>query len=227
MHSHSAIQSTQSSAGPRKRRCYKTDEIHVASNAQPKPERQSANRVNDRLHQSPLAPSHPDPLMEQLNLSVVSYSTTHLAHPSGSVVQSLSLQSGSTAQSPATHTEVNYRGDHVTPLPTQPMLHDQPINQQDFKMPNSEQEQIDESKQSSVADAPLQLHRVGSCGPWPNWNQDTWDTDDSFEEQPEIPLIDEGDLVTVRDHDADPRPLLTGYPPIWAEVTKHPLMNLL
>ena len=202
---------------------------------------QNANQAKDRRGRSHLAPSRPDWLMEWSAPSMNTYSTARLAHPSGGVVQPPStsglnhdilpavefptvwlppLQSSSTTLSPATHLGINHAGNHhIAPLPTRPTLHGQSISQPNFKMPDSGQEQTDESIQSSAADA---LDREGACSPWPNWDQETSDTD-----HPELSSFDEPDPVTVRDDHPDFRPSLTGNPPIWAKVLIHPLMDLL
>ena len=222
------------------RRCNETDDVRVAPNAQPKPQMQSANQVKDRPGRSHLAPSRPDLLMERSAPSRNTYFTARLAHPSRGIVQPpstsgfnhdilpavqweqsalLPLQSSSTL-SPATHLGVNHPGNHrIAPLPTRPTRHDLPISQPNFKMLDSGQEQTDESIQSSAADAP---DREGACSPWPNWDQETWDTD-----HPELSSFDEPDPVTVRDDHPDFRPSLSSNPPIWAEVLMHPLMDIL
>lgn len=49
----------------------------------------------------------------------------------------------------------------------------------------------------------------------PNWAvDDVPDFPDSHE-------LDEENIITLRDHEADPRPVLSRYPPIWAQVSEH------
>lgn len=184
---------------------------------------------------------------EQPDLSADSHATAPLTHSLGSAVQSPSTsglkrdtlhpvestlmgkrtvppsQRDSGILPPATHLEENYLNNRHIARPARPQPRDQPIKGTTFKKPNSGQE----SDEFLAVDALLHLKNdgVGECGPLPNWNEETWDT--VLEEYPEMSLFDDDDLVTIRDHEPDSRPLLVNHPPIWAQVLKHPLIYLL